>query len=161
MLTCLILLAHVSGCAGGDDIPRIAPWTEPIVDIEVEVPRLPVDGPKEFLDLLDESLDAEDIEAEHETEGSGPVHRVWEDGEDGADGKGEMWNGGIIRKNGVMEYWGLGNGVAFGYTRGGQSRRMCRRGCFPPRTPQPIRQSPDADWSLARLLWSTPVNRKL
>jgi hypothetical protein len=71
----VILLAHESRCTRGDNIPRIALRTEPIVNIEVEVPRLHIDNPEETLELRKDSLGGEHFEPEHETDRMGPVHR--------------------------------------------------------------------------------------
>ena len=65
-------------------MPGIALSTYPIVDIEVKVPCVGVNDPVETLDLLQDGLDGEDLEAEEKTEGIGPVHRrggkPWGDG---------------------------------------------------------------------------------
>ena len=57
-------------------MPWITLWTDPIVDIEVEVPGLQVGGPEETLELCDNGIGSEHIEAEHEADGIGPVHLV-------------------------------------------------------------------------------------
>jgi len=72
----LILLTPESRCTRRDNIPWITLWTDPIVDIEVEVPGLRVDGPEETLELCKDGIGSEHIEAEDETDGMGPVHLV-------------------------------------------------------------------------------------
>ena len=72
----LVQRTHETRCTRGDDTPRIALRTEPIVDIQVEVPGLCIDSPEETLDLRDDGLRGEHLEAEHKADGMGPVHLV-------------------------------------------------------------------------------------
>lgn len=70
-----MVLTHETGRTRGDNLPGIALSTYPVVDIEVKVPCVGVYDPVETLDLLQDGLDGEDLEAEEKTEGIGPVHR--------------------------------------------------------------------------------------
>jgi len=72
----LILLTSESRCTRRDNVPRITLWTDPIVNIEVEVPGLRVDGPEETFELCKDGIGSKHFEAEHGTDGMGPVHLV-------------------------------------------------------------------------------------
>lgn len=86
-------------------MPGIVLSTNQIADIEVEVPCLGVKSPVETLELLEDGLNSEHLEAEEKTEGIGPVHRGggrwtgrWLEGESelGREGKGRTAGRGSI-----------------------------------------------------------------
>lgn len=74
--TNLVLRTLETRCTRGDNTPRIALCAEEIVEIEVEVPGLAIDGPEETLELCGNGLYGEHFEGEHKPDGMGPVHLV-------------------------------------------------------------------------------------
>ena len=70
-----MVLTHETGRTRGDNLPRIALPACEVADTEVGVPCVGVKGPEEPLELLEDGLNGEHLEAEEKTEGIGPVHR--------------------------------------------------------------------------------------